>query len=244
MGNGGRPNHLVLDPVAQVTFVHIKRHPTHHILQTGFGEDIGDRVAHSQIGGYRAVENTLEHREYISGCTADIDADHLDVLQVSDGLHNRTDRTRGGHDRRISPRHQFLVPGCLLHHMFQEQVMDRLAGGQQVFPFQHRSQVVDNREIDLLFQCLLDQLARFLVAGINNRQVVAGTKTRFRIGGADQFGDFDDMSSRAAINTAGEQDHIGTQVANPFDLLVWLPLVIGGDYVHHNGAGTQGGAFR
>ncbi len=47
----------------------------------------------------------------------------------------------------------------------------------------------------------------------------------------------------AAVDAAGEQDHVGAEVADAVDLLVREAPVVGGDDVHDDGAGAEGGAL-
>ena len=44
LGYGRRTDHLVLDAVPEVGLIDFKRHPAHHVCQTGLGQHVGDAV--------------------------------------------------------------------------------------------------------------------------------------------------------------------------------------------------------
>jgi hypothetical protein len=67
-----------------------------------------------------------------------------------DGLHDDADRRRGRHDGRAGHLDQFLIAGSLLHDMFEEQVVDFVAGRRKVFAFEHRPDIVGKIQGGLL----------------------------------------------------------------------------------------------
>ena len=75
LGNCGRPDHFVLDAVAQVLFIDRERHPPHDVLKTAFGQHVGDAVTHAEVGRYRAVKDALKDREDVGGRPSDIHPD-------------------------------------------------------------------------------------------------------------------------------------------------------------------------
>ena len=141
---GGRPDHLVLDAVAQVGLIDVERYPAHGVLQPGLVEDVGDAVRHAEVGAHRTVENRLflircgavgswaEDAEDIGGGAADVDADDVDAPAAGDGLDDAAHRGRGRDDRRTGPGHQLPVPRGLRHHVLEKEVVDHMPGGSEV----------------------------------------------------------------------------------------------------------------
>ena len=243
LGDGGRPDHLVLDPVAQVPLFHGKGHPPHDVGQSGFGQDVGDGIAHPQIGRYRAVEVLPEHAEDIGGGPPDIDPHGIDPGFIGHPLEDGAHRCRRGQDIGVDPFHQPGVAGRLLHDVLQKQVMDPFTGGQEDFFLQRGAQVVDDAEIGLSTQHPGDLIASGPVAGIDDRQAITGPQSRLGIGGRNGFGDLDHLVGAGAVNLAGDQNHVRTELPDAFDALVGQPAVVEGDDVHHDRAGAQGGPF-
>ncbi len=140
---------LFLTRFLQIALVHIERHPAHDIGQGGLGEDVGDRIAHTEVGRYGSVEDTLgfafgtEDGENIGGRAADIDTDRFDIHFIGDALDDEADRAGSRHDGGIGPFHQLAISGRLRHDMLHEQVVDLLAGRKQVFAFENRTEIID-----------------------------------------------------------------------------------------------------
>ena len=66
----------------------------------------------------------------------------------------------------------------------------------------------------------------------------------FGIGGGDRARPARRRASIVpAVDAAGEQDHVGAQVADALDLLVGQAAVVGGDDVHDDRAGAERGAL-
>ncbi len=84
----------------------------------------------------------MKHGEHISRGAADIDANHIDIFSSRDRLDNHADCGWRRNNGRSSPRDQFLVARRLRHDMFEEQVVNFVTGGYEVFLFQNRTDVV------------------------------------------------------------------------------------------------------
>ena len=81
---------------------------------------IADGIAHSQVGGNRPVEFVFKDGKHIGGRASDIHADRLDALLLGNGVKDAPHRSGSGHDRRISPFHQFGITRGLGHDMLHE----------------------------------------------------------------------------------------------------------------------------
>ena len=82
------PDHLVLDPIPQLAFVHVDMDPAQHVRHPGFGTDVRDRVAHPEIRAHRAIEDRLpvrpaEDAEHVGRRPADVDADAVDAASLA-----------------------------------------------------------------------------------------------------------------------------------------------------------------
>ena len=243
LGDGGRPDHLVLDSVAQVPLLNGDGHPPHDVGQPGFGQDVGDGVAHPQVGRHRAIEVFTEHTEDVGGGPTDIHPYGIDAGFIGHPFENGSDRSRSGHDVGVDPFHQPGVAGRLLHDVLQEQVVDALAGGQQDFFFQGWAQVIDDAQTGLAAQHPGHLIPAGPVAGIDDRQAIVGPQSRLGIGSRNGLGNLDHLVGPGAVDLAGDQYHVGSELADAFDALVGQAPVVEGDDIHHDGAGPQGGPF-
>jgi len=52
------------------------------------------------------------------------------------------------------------------------------------------------------------------------------------------------MLHRAAIRAPGQQDHIRPKLSDALNLFMGAPPVVGGNHIHDDGAGAQGGPLR
>ena len=102
--------------------------PTEDGGQRRFGADVGDGVAHSQVGAHGAVEGAVEDAEDVGRGPADVHADHVDPLLFGDPLQDVPHRPRGGHDGGVGPLDQPVVAGSMRHDVFQKEVMDLVPG--------------------------------------------------------------------------------------------------------------------
>ena len=239
----GRADHLVLDAVAQIRFLDPEGNPAQDVVQARFAQHVRDAVGHSQVGADRAVEHLSEHAEYIGRGAPDVHPDHVDALLAGDGLHDLSHGPGRGHDRRAGPLHQLAVPGGLGHHVLQKEVVDDLPRRPQVLPFEHRAKVLGQGQGGLGAEHLLDLLPGILVAGVDHRQPEAGPEAGSGIGRSDEFGQLHHVAHRAPVRAAGEQDHVGPQLADALDLLVGQAAVVGRQHIHHDRAGAQGRAL-
>ena len=85
------------------------------------------------------------------------------------------------------------------------------------------------------------EAGRVFIAGVDQRHAVVFSETGLWAGRRDPLGDLDDFGRVSAVRPAGDQNHVGPQLADPLDLFVRQPLVVGGDHVHHNRPGSEGG---
>ncbi len=123
--------------------------------------------------------------------------------------------------------------------MFEEQVVNRVAGRCQVLAFHGRPQVVHQRQFDAVVEGVGDPLSGVDVSSEDDRHAVLAAEPWLGLGRCDHLGDLDDVLSGPAIGATGDQDHVGSQFTNPLDLFVRQPLVVGGDGVHHDRPGPE-----
>ena len=242
--HGGGADHLVLDPVAQVLLVDRERHPAHDVVEAGFGQHVRNAVAHPQVGGHGPVEDALEDGKHVGRRAADVHADQVDPLLLRDGLHDEAHRGRRRHDRRAGPRNQLLVARRLGHDVLEEQIVDLVAGGREVLLFQRRPQVLRDGQGRLLRKNLRDALARLLVAGVDQRQVIAHAQARAGLGGGNVFRHLHHVHDRAAVRAARQQNHVRPQGADALDLLVRQAAVVRGQHVHDDRPRPEGAPLR
>jgi len=135
-------DHFVLDAVSKRLLVDREGHPTHNVGQFGLGQYVGNTVGHAEIRADGPVKDPVKDRKHVRRCAADVDADQIEVLTPGNGFHDQADSGRGRHDGGARHVDQFLVSRSLLHHVFQEEIMDLVSGGSQVFLFQHGPDIV------------------------------------------------------------------------------------------------------
>ena len=70
------------------------------------------------------------------------------------------------------------------------------------------------------------------------------TQPRLGVRGQQHLGDFDKVLDRAAVGSAGNEDHVRPQLADALDFLVVLAAVVDGDNVDDDGSGAQRGPLR
>ena len=85
--------------------------------------------------------------------------------------------------------HQLVVAGRLRHDVLEEQIVDRVARGEEVLALEHGPQVVHDREGDPRSMTFWTSGARVLVAGVDDRQLVPAAEARARVGRSDQLRD-------------------------------------------------------
>ena len=165
------------------------------------------------------------------------------VLPLGDRLKNVPHRPRRRHDGGVGPTDQLVVPRRVRHDVFEEHVVNLVPSRAEVFAFEHRPQIRDDRQVDAVVERLLHQRGGVLVAGVNHRHAVLAAEAGLRFRRGNQLGDFDDFLRRPAVGPAGDENHVGPEFADPLDLLVRLSTVVGGDDVHHNRPGPERGPF-
>jgi hypothetical protein len=242
LGDRGRADHLAADAIAQLGGVERERHPALDRRQPGLGQHVGHRVRHAEVGRHGAVEDAVEDAEHVGGGAADVDADHVDLVALGQRRDDEAHRARGRHDRRVGPAHQLAVARRLGHHVLHEHVVDGVAGRRQVLGLERRPQVVDELQRDPALEDGPHVAAHRAVAGVDHRQIEAGAQPRPGLGRAQELGDRDDVLAGAAVGAAGQEDHVGPQLADALDLLVRQPAVVDRDRVHDDRAGTERGA--
>ena len=242
--DGSRPDHLILDLVAQALLITGEGQPTPDIVEPGLGHYVRHAVAHPQVGTHRAVKDLLEDRKHISRCPADVYADDVDTLAPSHGLDDHAHCCRGRDDWRAGPGDELLVAWSLSHDVFKEQVVNFVTGRQQVLALEDWPDVVGDRQRRFVAQDLLDLGPCLFVAGVDDRQLVTNAQARFWVSSGDVLGNLDHVRDRAAVGAAGEQDHVRPEMTDTFDFLVARPAVIRRQHVHHDCAGAQSAALR
>ena len=240
--NRGGSNHLVLDPVAKLTLVHaFQMNPAQYVVEPGLGHHVRDGVAHPQVGRDSSVEHAVKDTEDVGGGPANVDRQSILALTFRDGGQDVPHRTWGRHDWRTGPAHQLVVARSLGHHMLKEHVMDGVSCGTKVFLFQSGAKVVHALQVDRLIKSVVDRTAGILVARKNHRHHKLAAEAGLRTSRRDAFGNFGDFLFVATIGSPREKNHVGTQLTDALDLLVWLPPIVGRDGVHHNGPRPQSG---
>ncbi len=187
-----RTNHLVLDSVAEITHFDVKGYPTEDVFQSCFSEDIGDAVAHAEVGTDSSVKNcfcfsVLKNRENVGRCTADIDPDDCDVLLGSDSLDDLADCPRRRHNGGIRPINEFSVAGRVCHDVFEELILNLMASWHEVFTFQNRTEVVYHLQCHYILQSLLNRFACVCVSGIDKREFIGDAQPRSGTCGGDNL---------------------------------------------------------
>ena len=195
---------------------------------------VGNRIAHAEVGADRAVEGLIKNAEHISRRPADIHADDVDILSLGDGLKDIADRAGCGHDRRIGPTHEFVVARRVGHDVFEEHVVNGVAGRPKVLSFERGTKILNDGQINTLIECLGHQRRSILVAGEDQRERKLASKPRLRLGRGDQLGDLHNLHRVAAIGSAREENHVRAQLTDALNLFVRPTFVIGGDDIHHN----------
>src|SRR5262249_28158427 len=137
LGNRRWPDHLVPKLVTQVGIAHVERYPAFDILDLRLGEHVANGIAHPQIGGYGAIVAPLtrsfcKYGENVCSCSDNIHAEDCNVSLSGDRLHDLSHCVGGGHDPGTYPIGKLAVAGRLLHDVFQKQLVDSLAGGQEI----------------------------------------------------------------------------------------------------------------
>ena len=250
-GDGCGADHLVFDHVAQLTFVDVKGYPAHDVVQSGGGQNVGDTVAHAEVGAHSAVEDMVfgKHGKDVCSGAADVHAQHFDVFFAGDGLHDISHGCGSGHDGHVfmvwaaCPFHQFVVAGRLFHHVFHKEVVDLVTCRAQVFRLQFGADIFGDDQVNFVLESFLDLILCLHVSGVDHGQFVACTEAGFGIGTANEFGHFHHVFHRAAVFATGHEDHVRAQVTDTLDLLVVHALVVAGDQVHHDGACAKGCTF-
>ena len=126
------------------------------------------------------------------------------------------------------------------HDVFEKQIVNAVAGRGEVLSLQHGTQVLDDRQRTDIPQHVLHERRRLAIPRVDHRHLVLPAEPGLRLGGSDQFRKLHDVRLRPAIGSSREQDHVGPQLANPLNLLERLPLVVGGERLHHDRAGSEG----
>ena len=172
---------------------------------------------------------------------ADVDADRVDSLLPGDHLQDVADRSGRRHDRRVGPADELVVAGSVGHHVLEEQVVNPVASRPEIFPFEDRPQVGHHEQLDAVAQRITHQIGGVLIARVDQRHAIVLAEPRLRPGWSDPLGDLHDLGRVPAVGAAGDQNHVGPQLADPLNLLVRQPLVVGGDHVHDDRAGPERG---
>ena len=221
-----------------------ERDPTHDIGESGLGQYVGDAVGHTEIGADGPVERAVKDGEHVCRGASDIDADQVPVLPFGNGFHDQAHCGRGRHNRGACPAHQLLVPGCLGHHVLQEEIVNLVPRRGKVLALQDRPEVLRHDQGGFLGQHFRDPLPSVLVAGINQGNGIPHTQPRSRFGRRNVLSQLHHMGDGPSIGAARQQDHIRAKGSYPLNLLVWEAAVVRGQNVHHDGTGTQGAALR
>ena len=245
----GRPDHLVAQPVAERGGLHLVRQPAADGLRSRLDEDVGHRVAHAQVGAHRAVEHglapaVLEDAEDVGGGAADVDAQHRLAGGLGVAAHHVAHGRGRGHHRHRRPPQQLVVARRVAHDVGEEELVDGFPGGREILRFQGRADVVHHRHLRGLFEYAPDVFGGVAVAGVYHRKAQRIAEPGPGRGRHQGLGHLHDVLLRAAVDAAGQEHDVRSQVAQPLDALVVLAAVVRGDGVHHDGAGAQGRPLR
>ncbi len=129
------------------------------------------------------------------------------------------------------------------HHVVEEDVVNPVAGRPEVLMLEDRPQVGHHEQLHAVSERRPHEVGRVFIAGVDQRHLIVLAKTRLRTGRSDPLGNFHHFGRVSAVRAAGDQDHVGPQLADPLNLLVRQPLVVGGDHVHHDRPGSESGPF-
>ncbi len=234
-------DHLVLDGVLEPGAVVGHRQPPQDVVGPGFGQHVRDAVAHAEVGAHGAVEHAAEDAEYVCGGAADVHADEVDPFSLRYAFHDAADSRRGGHDGGAGPLHEFFVAGGVGHDVLEEELLDVLAGRAEIFLLEAGPDVLDDAQGGHVAEHGADVVPCVAVAGVDDGQAEGAAEPGPGPGGADELCQLHHVRDRAAIRAAAQQDHVGAQGADAGYLLVRQAAVVGGDHVHHDGAGPEGG---
>ena len=190
------------------------------------------------------MEVSPENGEDVRRGAADIDRQDVLIPFLGHFLNYDAHRRRRRHNVSGRDLHQLRIARRLLHDVFQEEVVDRLARLHHVFPVKVGPDVVDVPYGAHSAQHILDHVSRFHVAAENDRQVEALPEPRLRLRGADNFRYHLNVPSGAAVCAARHQYHVGADVPESFYPFVILPRVVEGNGVDNDGARAKSRSFR
>ena len=110
----------------------------------------------------------------------------------------------------------------------------------EVLTLEHGPKVFDDLQVETaLAEDMRDRVPRLDVARVDDRHRISAAKARLRLGRRNQFGDLNHLVGRPTVGTAGDENHVGSEVADTLDLVVRTPPVIGRDDVHDDGTGPE-----
>ena len=179
MRNGRRTNHLVLHPIAQLTLIHIKMNPAKYIRHCRFSTDIGDGIAHPQVRADGTVERFIKNAENIRCGTADIYANNIYLFPLGYGLKDVTHCSGCWHDRSVSPFDKFIVSRGMSHDVLQEEIVNGITSRTEIFPLQNWPEIFHYLKLKSILENTLHVFHSFIVAGINNGELILFSETRF-----------------------------------------------------------------
>ena len=122
--------------------------------------------------------------------------------------------------------------------------MDGFPGGREILRVEGRAHVVHHRHLGGLFQDAPDVLGGVAVAGVDDRQLERVAEPRPGRRRHQGLRHLHHVLLGAAVDAAGEQHDVRSQVPQPLDALMVLAAVVRGDGVHHDGPGAEGRPFR